>query len=219
MSKAKISARRRNLCVAFTLVLVAAASIVVDRMFFRTPVRMDSREVCDGNLLPSEDSGPVNRLLPVGGIVTSEWAERPGRNGYAASCHIGVDGEHVLSITVSAFDGSESFWRGQLRHLDGLDLKVAKPFDYGAVGLSWKDTAAIYQPCRTQEEGYGSDRRVDSPYQYVRAALGPDVSVKDDRFREDLVFLASRMLFLAQAPSGCQKEGVLKPPGAIEFHD
>ncbi|WP_139134528.1 hypothetical protein [Streptomyces sp. TP-A0874] len=212
MSKVKSFVRWRNMCIALILVSTVVASISLDRLFFR-PINVKPNQICGDFGSTGMEEGPVRELLPARGTATSVWVDRRSRErGYQASCYVSANGKTVLRITLNTVDGEEASWRSRVAYDEGLELETAKSFDYGAVGLAWKEAAAIYQPCRTSKEGASYMNGIEHPYHDVRVRVGPGASVNEDSIRQNLAYMASWMLFRAQRVTGCQIDGSVKSP-------
>ncbi|MFI9585165.1 hypothetical protein ACIHCQ_25690 [Streptomyces sp. NPDC052236] len=177
-----------------------------------SPKGLDYFDVCDGSVL-SEDVKPLERLFPSGATITSEWTDTSEAGSLKFTCENSADdASAVMSAEIK--DGSVEDWRAALRAMEGVpDDSDSVPFKAGDEAKVWKNEAAVFMACKSASEGSSHTKGIARPYLSVLVRTTGKASVQDLSHRQDLAYLAERMLYNAQVATGC-REGFARPSGS-----
>ncbi|MEU8786193.1 hypothetical protein [Streptomyces sp. NPDC048637] len=195
------------------LVVGVGGTLAVERTLLSPNATDDVADICGGTVV-STDAGPVTRNIPSNPSVTSSWVDYARDGSLLENCTVSAGRTQVLRVTANLERGSTADWERFTKSQIPSAVGPKMAFDAGDRAVSYNKDAAIHVPCTLpRNQPKNDDGKAITTYVAVVAHASGSAVEENDKRRQDLAYLASRVAEHAHSTMRC-KEPLNIPDGA-----
>ncbi|WP_367045287.1 hypothetical protein [Streptomyces sp. Je 1-332] len=184
--------------------IIIASVLWIANITSKQEKNLKASETCSEEIFTG-DVEVLERLISVDTSFKSHWSRRATDSYLKLTCDNFTSSGSVRMYTEMR-DGNRADWVSSLEKHDQAGRESnASRFKSGTEGLAWNNSAAIYAKCKLYSKGSSHTSGMQHPYLSVVITASGSSRAKDNENREDLAYLASKMLLEAKLQTGCQE--------------